>query len=186
MTARYRSREKMRVTLTLMPSAMTAVIAGRPARVAGILISTLGRSTILCSSIGLVDGGLGLVGQPGVHLDGHPAVDVSGGLEDAGEQVAGVPDVVGGDLADGVVHGGAAGGQLVELFLVGRAVLQCGLEDRWVGGDPADVPGVNQVLEVPGVQALTGEVIEPQGHPLRGQSGKSVSHWCSPLGVRFP
>ena len=86
---------------------------------------------------------------------------------------------------DGVVHGGAAGGQLVELFLVGRAVLQCGLEDRWVGGDPADVPGVNQVLEVPGVQALTGEVIEPQGHPLRGQSGKSVSHWCSPFGVRF-
>src|SRR6478735_3104408 len=135
---------------------------------------------------GLVDGGLGLVGQSGVHFDGYPAVDVSGGLEDAGEQVAGVPDVVSGDPADGVVHGGAAGGQLVELFLVGRAVLECGLEDRWVGGDPADVPAVDQVFEVPGVQALTGEVIEPQGHALRGQSGQSVSHWCSPLGVHFP
>ena len=50
MTAWYRSREKIRVTFTLMPSAMTAVIAGSPAGVAGILISTLGRSTILASS----------------------------------------------------------------------------------------------------------------------------------------
>ena len=38
------------MTLTLMPSAITAVIAGSPARVAGILISTLARSTILNSS----------------------------------------------------------------------------------------------------------------------------------------
>ena len=46
MTAWYRSREKIRVTFTLMPSAMTAVIAGSPASVAGILISTFGRSTV--------------------------------------------------------------------------------------------------------------------------------------------
>ena len=45
MTARYRSSEKIRVTFTLMPSAVTAVIAGRPARVAGILMRTFGRST---------------------------------------------------------------------------------------------------------------------------------------------
>ncbi len=34
-----------------MPSAITAVIAGRPASVAGILISRLGRSTIFHSSM---------------------------------------------------------------------------------------------------------------------------------------
>ena len=34
------------MTLTLMPSAIDAVIAGRPGLVAGILISTFGRSTI--------------------------------------------------------------------------------------------------------------------------------------------
>ena len=51
MTAPYRSREKISVTLTLIPSAITAVIAGSPARVAGILISTFGRSTILASSL---------------------------------------------------------------------------------------------------------------------------------------
>ena len=38
------------MTLTLIPSAITAVIAGSPASVAGILISTFGRSTILASS----------------------------------------------------------------------------------------------------------------------------------------
>ena len=51
MTARWRSTEKISVTFTEMPSPITAVIAGRPARVAGILISTLGRSTIFHSSM---------------------------------------------------------------------------------------------------------------------------------------
>ena len=45
MTWPYRSREKISVTLTLMPSARAAVIAGRPSRVAGILMNRLGRST---------------------------------------------------------------------------------------------------------------------------------------------
>ena len=36
---------KIRVTLTLMPWPMAARMAGRPSSVAGILISTLGRST---------------------------------------------------------------------------------------------------------------------------------------------
>ena len=39
------------MTLTLMPSPITAVIAGSPARVAGILISRLGRSTIFHRSL---------------------------------------------------------------------------------------------------------------------------------------
>jgi hypothetical protein len=46
MTWPYRSREKISVTLTLMPSARAAVIAGRPSTVAGILMNRLGRSTI--------------------------------------------------------------------------------------------------------------------------------------------
>ncbi len=46
MTSPYRSREKISVTFTLMPSASTAVIAGSPSWVAGILISVFGRSTI--------------------------------------------------------------------------------------------------------------------------------------------
>jgi len=45
MTAPYRCSEKISVTFTEMPSASTAVIAGMPSSVAGILMYMLGRST---------------------------------------------------------------------------------------------------------------------------------------------
>ena len=45
MTSPYRSSEKIRVTLMLMPSDRHCVIAGRPGRVAGILTNMFGRST---------------------------------------------------------------------------------------------------------------------------------------------
>lgn len=44
--------------------------------------------------------------------DEHPAVRVAGGLDCAGDQIAGIPDIFGGDLADGVGHGAAAAGRL--------------------------------------------------------------------------
>ena len=44
-TCSYRSRAKISVTLTLMPSARVAVIAGMPASVAGILMNRFSRST---------------------------------------------------------------------------------------------------------------------------------------------
>ena len=172
------------MTLTLMPSAITAVIAGSPARVAGILISRLGRSTILDSSCAWAMVRGGVVRQPGVDLDGHPAVGVPGGLEGRGEQVAGVTHVVGGDLADGVVDVGAAGGELTDLLLVGRAVLERGLEDRRVGGDPDDVLFGDQVLQVAGLQPLPGQIVQPEGNPGGGKVGQAgcrcsaVWSWC--------
>ena len=51
MTSRWRSRLKIRVTLTLMPCAVASVIASRPSIVAGILIITLGRSTFAQSCL---------------------------------------------------------------------------------------------------------------------------------------
>ena len=44
-TSSYLVREKIRVTLTLMPSARQAAMAGSPCRAAGILMNRLGRST---------------------------------------------------------------------------------------------------------------------------------------------
>ena len=44
-TSSYRAREKIRVTLMLMPSARQAAMAGSPCRAAGILMNKLGRST---------------------------------------------------------------------------------------------------------------------------------------------
>ena len=46
-----------------------------------------------------------------------------------GEQVARVPDVVGGEFPDGVGDIGAASREFADLLLVGRAVLERGLED---------------------------------------------------------
>ena len=43
-TCRYRAMEKISVTLTLMPAAIEARMAGSPSAVAGILIMTLGRA----------------------------------------------------------------------------------------------------------------------------------------------
>ena len=51
MTWPYRSSEKISVTFTLIPSARHAVMAGRPCRVAGILMNRLGRSTIHHSAL---------------------------------------------------------------------------------------------------------------------------------------
>ena len=45
MTARYRARAKIRVTLTLIPSLVTCVIAVRPSGVAGIFTNMLSRFT---------------------------------------------------------------------------------------------------------------------------------------------
>ena len=46
----YLFTEKIKVTLTLIPAAIKAVIAGNPSNVAGTLIITLGRSIIDHSS----------------------------------------------------------------------------------------------------------------------------------------
>ena len=54
-----------------------------------------------------VDGGLGVVGQVGGDLDGDPAVDAVGGVEDRPQDVAGVADVVGGQREDRLVDVGA-------------------------------------------------------------------------------
>ena len=50
-TCPYRLTEKMSVTFTLIPAAISAVIAGRPSTVAGTLIITFGRSMIAHNSL---------------------------------------------------------------------------------------------------------------------------------------
>ena len=83
------------MTLTLMPAAMASVIAGRPATVAGILISALGRSTSDAQLLGLRERSRRCVGEARVDLDGDPAVLAAGGLVDRKQDVAGVADVLG-------------------------------------------------------------------------------------------
>ena len=65
---------KISVTLTLMPSAIAAVMAGSPSLVAGILISTLGRSTALHSARAEAMVPSVSLARVGLDLDRDPAV----------------------------------------------------------------------------------------------------------------
>ena len=65
------------MTLTLMPSASVAVIAGRPASVAGILMNRFGRSTSHHSALASATVRSVSCGEPRVDLDGDPAVDAA-------------------------------------------------------------------------------------------------------------
>ena len=116
MTALYRSREKISVTLTLIPSASAAVIAGRPAWVAGILMKQVGPVDDLPQLLAWAMVRVGVVRQPRVDLDRDPAVDAVGGVVGRAQHVAGrrTSSVV--IVADGVVDVGAAGGELADLL----------------------------------------------------------------------
>lgn len=118
---------------------------------------------------GLQDRLVGVVGQPRIDLDGHPAVHTVGQFVLLGQHVAGVADVVGGHGADGRVHVGAALGELLDLRVVGVPLGQGGLEDRRVGRHADDRLGVDQLLQVAGLQPLTGQVVEPHRYAGLGQ-----------------
>ena len=56
-----------------------------------------------------------------------------------------------------------------DLGVVGVPLGQGGLEDRRVGRDPDDAPGVDELLEVAGGEALARQVVEPDGDAVVGE-----------------
>jgi hypothetical protein len=70
----------------------------------------------------LRDRGIGVVCQPRIDLDRHPAVDAIGGYVLFGQDVTGVAHVIGGDGADRGFHVGATVGQFGDLRIVGVAL----------------------------------------------------------------
>ena len=91
--------------------------------------------------LGLLDRPGGVVGEPRVDLDRHPAVLATGGLVDRQEDVARVADVLGREGEHGLVDGLPGVRELAHLGVVGVPLGQGGLEDRRVGGDPDDPLG---------------------------------------------
>ena len=128
--------------------------------------------------LGHGDGALGVVLQARVDLDGDPAVHPVGGVVDRPQDVAGVADVLGGELEDGLVHVGPGPHQLGDLVGVGLAVGQGVGEDRRVGGDTDHVAGVDQLLQLTAADHLAVEVVQPDGDPGGGQVGErgAVGH----------
>ena len=156
------------MTLTLMPSPITAVIAGQPlggrdldqhVRAVDDLPQRHGlrRSSPRCRARAAGPPR----STPGRRRRRWPCTP--------GEQVAGVAHIVGGDRADGRLDVGAALGELAHLRVVGVALGQRGLEDRRVGGDPDDVLGRRSARQVARVEPLAGQVVQPYGHPHRAE-----------------
>ena len=160
------------MTLTEIPSARTAVMAGRPALVAGILISRFGRSTIFHNSMACAMVlSVSSASRGSTSIDTRPSTP-SEASHCGGQHVAGVAHVVGGDGADGGVDVGAALGQLGDLRVVGVAVRQRLLEDRRVRGHADDALGVDQLLQVARLQPVARQVVEPNRYPRGAERGE--------------
>src|SRR6201999_1966568 len=115
---------------------------------------------------------VGVVRQPRVDLDRHAAVDTGRSLPLRGQHVGRVWDLNGGPPPAGSAHVGAVFGELGDLGVVGAALGQRLLENRWVGGDTDDALGVDQLLQVAGLQTLPGQVVQPDRYSRGAQSGK--------------
>ena len=121
---------------------------------------------------GLQDRLVGVVRQPRIHLDRHPAVHTAGRPVDLGEQVAGLPHIVGGDGADRRLDIGAAHGQFGDQLVVGVARRKRRLEDRRIGRHPDHALGVPQLGQLARPQPIAGQVVKPHGHTRRRQRGE--------------
>jgi hypothetical protein len=92
---------------------------------------------------------VGVVRNARVDLDRHPSVDSAGVLEDRAQDVARPANIDGHQVANHAVDCNLAEMQLVKLFVICGALLERLREDSGVAGDPDDVFGVHQVLQVP-------------------------------------
>ena len=168
-----------------MPAAIVSSIAGRPSRVAGILISRLGRSTSACRRAASAIVRVGVVGQVRVDLERDPAVLAVALVPDRPQHVAGVADVVAREREEDLLRVGLGGRQLADLVVVGVALGDRALEDRGVGGH-ADDAVADEAGEVAVVDeaCATGSRSRRSGLALRAASAGSwalLGSWGVPL-----
>jgi hypothetical protein len=104
------------------------------------------------------------VGDPRVDLDRNPAVHPVGSFPHRLEHIARRAHVVGRGGAHGGVDVGIAFGQLGDLVVVGLAVRQRLLENAGVAGDADDRLGVDEFLQVAGLDPVPRQVVQPYGY----------------------
>ena len=129
---------------------------------------------------GLQDRFVGVVGQARVDLDRHPAVDAAGRLVllASTSQALRTSSVV--TVRMVASTSAPAIRQLVDLIVVGGALRQRSLEDRRVGGHTDNAFGVDEFLQVAGLQSLARQVVQPYGDARRGQGREiGVLSHCS-------
>ena len=160
-----------------MPAASTAVIAGTPSRVAGILMNAFGRSTSHASAFASAMVAAVSAASRGSTSMTDPAVRAAGARRTSPHDVAGPAHVVRRDGAYRLADRHLAGGELVHLLLVVRRLAADRLvEDRRVGGDSHDMVLGDESCEAAGGESFTRQVVEPDGDPGSGQLSKSISH----------
>src|SRR5690349_12100333 len=131
----------MSVTLTLMPAASVAVIAGRPSRVAGILIMTFGRATAACPPLRAIEHRAQLVARHADVVD-RQRLEQRLALEPARDAV--------GDRGVVVAGPGSAGCPRDRL-----------LEDGGVRGHAHDAGLAHVAIELAREQVAAADEIEP-------------------------
>jgi hypothetical protein len=100
------------------------------------------------------------VGDPWVDLDRDPAIDGVARVVGGPQDVAGPADIEGGERAQRLTDIDAADGEVVDLRVVGVALLDRVGEDRRVGSDADDAAVADEVGEVAGAQAVTADVVD--------------------------
>jgi hypothetical protein len=132
----------------------------------------------------LGDGGLGVVGEPGIDLDRHPAVDAAGGVVDRPQHVAGPAHVECGHRAQRLPGDGTARGHVTYLLRVGVAAGDGLGEDRRIGGHADHVVVGDQLGQAARGQPRPAQVVQPDRYPLllSSASGSVMSYPSCPGG----
>ncbi len=153
--------EKISVTLTLMPAAIAAVMAGRPATVAGILIIRLGRSTRCQSRLACGQRARGVVRQVRADLQADVAVAPAALLVQRPEQIRRRLDILDRKLPEDLLRALAG---LRQRYQPGIIVLRLGdrvHEDRRIGGNAADLSAGDHPGQLAIVQQAALDVVVP-------------------------
>ena len=174
---------KSRVTLTLMPRNSSSSAAGTPSAVPGILIIRFGRPTSFARCAPSAMDARRIPRQQRRDLQADEAVDAARFLVDRQQRVAGVADVLAGEVLVDLQRRPAAPRAAGDLLVVGGAAADGLAEDGRVGGDAAQAGVADLAREVPAAEQVPGEIVHPVALPVVGQFAQAV-HVCLSSQVR--
>src|SRR5690625_6169133 len=109
----------------------------------------------------LGDGLVRVPRQSRVDFNRDSTIIALGGIIHRCQHVTCGPNVIGGQRCDSCLGVGSGCCQFDQLLSVGVSAGECFGKNCGVGGDPGDGLGVNQVLQVSGVDAVPRQIIQP-------------------------
>ncbi|EFH71944.1 hypothetical protein GV51_0771 [Gardnerella vaginalis 5-1] len=115
--------------------------------------------------------------QAWVNFDGDAAVNEVGLFSDLAEDIGCVTNVGGGQLADSGFNVDLA--EFLKLCIVWANLAQSLLEDGWVGGNANNILISNQILQRAGLNAGTGQIVQPNRNAGIAGALRCFSHVIS-------